>query len=210
VEGAGQRQGVRKGLVTDASAQPSRSILENRKASEHVRPGRDAVRFARRTVAWIHTAELEILAAAQRAARRQAVTAADATLSTRHASNIALVLTKFASRRAALVAIVDPGARAATAQQLAYDETAELARLALEHAAEKRQMRKAAQAPLLAVHQSARRSLRQRQRRQRVVVAVQLEALAPKAFSRSGCQSGGRHRMGAPLGWLPGPGIVRR
>ena len=150
---------------------------ETRKAADHIRPRRDAVRFARKTVASIHTAELEILAAAQRAARRQAVKAVDASLSDRHASTIALVLAKFAGRRAALSAISDAGARAAAAHQLAAEETSELARLALEHAAEKRQMRNAATAPLRTAHRATRRSMRQRQRRQRIVVAVQLQAL---------------------------------
>ena len=201
MERAGQGQGVRKGPVTDASAQPSRSILENRKASEHVRPARDASRFARRTVASIHSAELEILDAAQRAARRQAVKAADATLSAHHASNVAAVIAKFAGRRAALVQMTDPNARAAAAHQLATEETAELARLALEHAAEKRAHREAATAPLLTRHHAERRVLRQRLRRQRVVVAVQLQMLCPRpAKSNPSASNSSRSRLRLAIG----------
>ncbi len=180
VERAGQRQRIREGPVTGPLDRPSQQPLETRKAADHIRPARDAIRFARKTVASIHNAELEILAASQRAARQQAIKAVDAALSACHASTIALVIAKFAARRAALSAIPEPGARAAAAHQLASEETAELTRLALEHAADKRQMRKAAQAPLFDAHRSARRSLRQRQRRQRVVFATQLQALRPR------------------------------
>jgi transposase InsO family protein len=181
VERAGQRQRLGTGPVTDAAAQPSRSILENRKASEHVRPARDAIRFARRTVASIHTAEQDILAASQRAARRQAVKAADAILSARHASNIAAVITKFAGRRAALAQMIDPSARAAAALQLSAEETAELARLALEHAAEKRRLRHTTLATLATAHRPVRRNLRQRQRRQKIGITVQLQALLQRS-----------------------------
>ena len=203
VERAGQRQRLRTGPVTGPLDRPSQQPLETRKAAEHIRPRRDAIRFARKTIASIHTAELEILSAAQRAARRQAVKAVDASLSDRHASTIALVLAKFAGRRAALSAIVEPSARAAAASQLATDETAELVRLALEHAAEKRQMRKAATAPLLAGHRSTRRSLRQQQRRQRVAFAIKLHAIAPSTAGQNRPKNAGRHRMGKAWRWLP-------
>ena len=200
VERAGQRQRLRTGPVTGPLDRPSQQPLETRKAAEHIRPRRDAIRFARKTIASIHTAEQEILSAAQRAARRQAVKAVDASLSDRHASTIALVLAKFAGRRAALSIIVEPGARAAAAaSQLATEETAELARLALEHAAEKRQLRKAATAPLLAAHRSARRSMRQRQRRQRVLIAVQLQALRPRPAAYHPDKRRANHRRSKAL-----------
>ena len=174
-----QRQRVRTGPVTGPLDRPSQQPPETRKAADHIRPRRDAIRFARKTVASIHAAELEILSAAQEAARRQAVKAADAALSNRHASSIALVVAKFASRRAALAAIAEPNARAAAAQQLATEETAELARLALQHAAEKRALRQAITAPLVVRHRAERRALRQRLRRQRVVVAVLVRIARP-------------------------------
>ncbi len=82
----------------------------------------------------------------------------------RHASNVALVVAKFVGRRAALSFMPDAGARAAAGQQLAAEEANELVRLTLEHAAEKRQLRKSVAAPLFGVHQAARRALRQSQR----------------------------------------------
>ena len=106
-------------------------------------------------------------------------------MSARHASNIAAVIAKFAGRRAALVQITDPNARAAAAHQLATEETAELARLAIEHAAEKRRLRHATLATLAIAHRPARRTLRQRQRRQKIGIAVQLQALLPQSTVRS-------------------------
>jgi hypothetical protein len=200
VERAGQRQRFRKGPVTGPLDRPSQQPLETRKAADHIRPRRDAVRSARKTVASIHTAELEILSAAQKTAQRQAVAAADAVLSDRHASAIAQVIAKFAGRRAALATIVEPRARAAAAQQLAAEETSELARLALEHAAEKRAQRKAVTAPLLARHRAERRALRQRLRRQRAFVAVLVRAARLATVSRRAASppSGMRSPMGNP------------
>lgn len=127
----------------------------------------------------MHTAELQLLTALQRAVRRQAMAAIDAALQGRHAGAIALVIARFADRRAALGAITDAGERAAIALRIDAEETTELARLALEHAAEKRQLRKATLAPLTAAHRAARRALRQRLRRQRAGIAVQLSAWRP-------------------------------
>ena len=134
-------------------------------------------------------------------ARRQALKSADAALSDRHASTIALVVANFAGRRAALAAIVEPSARAAAAQQLANEETAELARLALQHAAEKRAQRQSITAPLAARHRVERRALRQRLRRQRVVVAVQLQTLRPRpAAARMSNGLGHRRSKALPAG----------
>jgi hypothetical protein len=205
VEGKRSRQRVRKGPVTGPLDRPSQQPLETRKAADHIRPARDAIRFARKTVASIHAAEMQMLAVTQRAARRQAVRAADAMLRHRHASNIAMVIARFSSRRAALSLIPDTGARAAASQQLAAEEANELARLALEHAAEKRQMRKSATAPLRGAHGAARRTLRRRQRHQRAVVAIQLQALAPRSRGRLLNRSDGRQH--ARNTWLRQPGL---
>jgi hypothetical protein len=155
VERAGSRQRVRKGPVTGPLDRPSQQPLETRKAADHIRPARNSIRAARKTVASIHAAELQMLVATQRATRRQALGAIDAMLRDRHASNIALVIARFSSRRAALSLIPDAGARAAAGQQLAAEEANVIARLALEHAAEKRQMRNAATIPLRRAHGTA-------------------------------------------------------
>ena len=186
MEGARPRQGLGTGPVTGTLDRPSQGALENRKAAEQRKTGSNPVRSARRTVASIHSAELQLLAAAQRAARRQVIGVVDAALRGRHASAVALVVGRFADRRAALSSISDAGARIAAGRQLAAEEANELARLALEHAAEKRQLRKAATTPLVAAHRAARRALRQSLRRQRVVVAVQLRPLRPR---RTGTRS---------------------
>jgi hypothetical protein len=189
---------------------PSQQPLETRKATDHIRPARDAIRFARKTVASIQAAELQLLAATQRAARRQAVGAVNAMLRNRHASNIALVIARFSSRRAALSLIPDAGARAAAGQQLAAEEANELARLALEHVAEKRQMRNAATIPLRGAHRTARRTLRRCQRHQRAVVAIQLQALVPRSGGRLSIRSDGRHHVRKTWHGQPGVGGKRQ
>jgi hypothetical protein len=205
VERAGSRQRVRKGPVTGPLDRPSQQPLETRKAADHIRPSRDAIRFARKTVASIHAAELQMLVATQRATRRQALGAVDAMLRDRHASNIALVIARFSSRRAALLLIPDTGARAAAGQQLAAEEANELARLTLEHAAEKRQMRKAATTPLRGANITARRTLRRRQRHQRAIIAIQLQALVPRSGGRFLDRSDDRHHVRRT--WHRQPGL---
>jgi hypothetical protein len=168
------------------------------------------MRFARKTVASIHVAELQILAASQRATRRQALGAVDAMLRDRHASNIALVIARFSSRRAALLLIPDMGARAAAGQQLAAEEANELTHLALEHAAEKRQMRQAAVIPLRRANVTARRTLRRRQRHQRAVVAIQLQALVPRLGGRPSNRADGHHHVRKTWQRQPGLGGKRQ
>ena len=99
---------------------------------------RDAVRSARRTVRSIHAAERDLQTAGLAAESRKALAAANAGLRSLHASRVAAVVARFTHRRAALMHIVDPGARAAASQQIAMEEANELARLAVEHAGEKR------------------------------------------------------------------------
>ena len=178
---------------------PSQQPLETRKAADHIRPAGNAIRAARKTVASIHAAELQLLAASQRAERSQAIRAIDAALSAHHASNIAAVIARFADRRTALAQLVDPNARAAAAQQLAAEETAELARLALEHAAEKRQLRKSTLGSMSTRHRATRRYIGQRLRRQRVGIAVQLQSLLPRPMiSKSGLRATARMRWRSP------------
>lgn len=117
---------------------------------------------------------MDLLVASQRAARRAAILAIDAALSSRHGSAIAIVIARFADRRATLVNISDTE-RAAALRQLAVDEAHELARLALEHASEKRAMRKAALRSMSVSDAAARRSLRTRSRRQRIVAGMQFQ-----------------------------------
>ncbi len=113
------------------------------------------------------------------AERRRTLAAVDAGLRSLHASRVAAVVSKYAHRRVALTHMVDAGARAAASQQIAMEEANELARLAVEHAGEKRQARKQVLSGLGGRHRSARRSLRRRQRLQRAGVAVQLRMLQP-------------------------------
>lgn len=146
---------------------------------------------------------MQLLSAAQRGERDRAVRAIDAGLADRHAGNVAAVIARFADRRAAMAMMTDPHSRAAAAQRLAAEEAYELARLALEHAAEKRRLRNSVLASMGVVQQSARRALRQRLRRQRVGIAVQLQALRPRSGG-----AGSRHRVsitrnstGFLIGW---------
>ena len=141
---------------------------------------RDVVRSARHTVRSIHAAERDLQTAGLAAERRQALAAADAGLRSLHASRVAAVVARFADRRAALMHIVDPGARAAASQQIAIEEANELARLAVEQAADKRQLRRHVLAGLSGRHRGMRRSLRRRQRHQRAGLAVPLLQLRPR------------------------------
>lgn len=128
--------------------------------------------FGRRAVVAVHDAEMALLVASQRAARRAAVQAIDAALSARHGSAIAAIVARYADRRSGISGLSD-AEKAAALRQLAADEAHELARLTLEHAAEKRAMRNVELNTMSAAQKTARRSLRSRNRRQRIVIAVQ-------------------------------------
>jgi hypothetical protein len=91
---------------------------------------------------------------------------------------VAAVVSRFADRRAALAQIADAGTRAAMNQQIAAEEAIELARLAVEHAAEKRQIRRHVLVTISAKHRELRRRLRQSHRHQRVGLAVQFRPLS--------------------------------
>lgn len=185
MEGARPRQGLGAGPVTGALERPSQGAPENRKATnrsviETARSERDALRSLRQTLVSIHAAERQLQAAGQLAERRQAVQAVDAALHSQQASRIAAVIARFAGRRAGVAELADPAARAAAMQQLGSEEANELARLALEHAAEKRQARRAVLASVSGTHRAARRSMQERQRHQRAGFAVQLRAWRPR------------------------------
>jgi hypothetical protein len=146
----------------------------------------------------IHAAERQVQVASQLAERRQAVQAVDAALRAQHASRFAAVVARFAGRRVALSEMVDPAARAAAMRQLGSEEANELARLALEHAAEKRQARRAVLASVSGTHRAVRRSLQQRQRHQRAGIAVQLRAWRPR---RNAGRRGASAKTRASISW---------
>ena len=189
--------------MTGALDRPSQGALENRKAVHRdnnptSRSVPQTVRLARRTVRSIHAAEVELLVADQSAERRRSIAAIDAMLRSQHASRIAAVTARFADRRAALGAMLDPALRAAAARRLEAEETAEITSLALAHGAERGRERRAVLASLAAVHKTARRALRRRQRHQRAGYAVVLGRLRPtalRAAKRSVIESG-RLRLG--------------
>lgn len=157
--------------MTGASDRPSQSTLETRTASE-MRDSRSDMRArSRRALVGVHDAELQLLLASQRAARRAALASIDAGLSARHAGAIAAVVARFADRRAGVVA-TDQAERAAALRQIAAEESHELARLALEHAAEKRALRSSALLSMVTAHRAERRILRRRNRRQRIMAAI--------------------------------------
>ena len=163
--------------MTGPLDRPSQGALENRKASDLVRPAKDGVRTVRRTVSSMHAAERQLLFAGQQTERKQVIAAINAGLRSQHGARVAAVVSRFADRRAAVAQMIDSGARAAASQQLATEEANELARLALEHASEKRHLKQAALAQLKSVHKAARQSLMQGQRRQRAGLSVQLRSL---------------------------------
>ncbi|WP_287389528.1 hypothetical protein [Ralstonia sp.] len=157
----------------------------------------------RQTLVSIHAAERQLQLATQLAERRQAVQAVDAGLQAQHASRIAAVIARFAGRRAGVAELPDPAARAAAMRQLASEEANELARLALEHAAEKRQARRAVLASLGGPHRAARRSMQEHQRHQRAGIAVQLRAWPP--MRKAGRQSAFA-QWRASISWRQNPG----
>ena len=162
----------------------------------------------RQTLVSIHAAERQLQSAIQSAERQQAVQAVGAGLQAQHASRIAAVIARFAGRRVALSEMADPAVRAAAMRQLGSEEANELARLAMEHAAEKRQARRAVLASIGGTHRGARRSLQERQRHQRAGIAVQLRGWRPRRnFDRRGGLSKGR----ASISWrrMPSAGGSR-
>ena len=185
MEGARPRQRLGTGPVTGPLERPSQGAPENRKAShrqdvEYRKPQRVVLRSARRAHSSILAAEMQLLVAAQRDERHRALAAIDAGLRSQHASQTAAVIARYAGRRAALAQIAEPTTRAAAAHRLAAEETAELASLALEHAAEKRRTKNSVLSSLIPSHRAARRALRQHQRRQRMATAVRLQGLQPQ------------------------------
>ncbi len=146
----------------------------------------------------LHDAEVEVLMAAQRAARRQAVRAIDAALSARHGAAIALVVARFAARRPA-AGSMDRAGRDGVLRQIAAEEAQELARLALEHAAERRALRSVAVLGLIGAQRVERRTLRRRNRWQRMVSAVLLQP-APARFSSAKNRAGPRAALGRIAG----------
>ena len=180
--------------MTGVAHWPERGSPETRTAPQSFREtnkhSRDPVRLARRTIASIHAAERELQGDSLAAERRQALVAVDAGLRSLHTSRVAAVVSRFADRRAALVHMTDAGARAAANQQVALEEANELARLAVEHVAEKRRMRSSVLGSIQRKQKLARRNLRRRQRHQRAGLAVLLRALqrptvaCPAAWAR--------------------------
>ncbi len=157
-------------------------MVERSTSSRHQQAfprSRDPARLARRTVASIHAAERELQSESFAPERRQALAALDAGLRSLHASKVAAVVSRFADRRVALSHMTDVGARAAESQQIAQEEANEMARLSVEHAAEKRRMRSSVLGGLRRKHWLSRRNLRRRQRHQRMAFAVQLQAIGP-------------------------------
>lgn len=136
---------------------------------------------ARRALSSVLAAEMQMLIAAQRAERQRALGALDEALRSKHAVQTSAVVARFGHQRSVL-SLTDPAARAAELHRLASEETAELARLALEHGTEKRRIRALILGDLTPVHRAARQSLRQSQRHQRLGFAILTH---PRGFDRS-------------------------
>jgi len=92
---------------------------------------------------------------------------------------VAAVVSRFADRRAAVAQVIDASTRAAMNQQIAIEEANELARLAAEHAAEKRQIKRHVLINIKSKHRELRRRRRQSHRHQRIAVGIQLHRIVP-------------------------------
>ena len=179
--GSGPRQGLGTGPVTGPLERPSQRAPENRKADPERRYRQRRQVGASAALLAISAAEMTLLVASQRAARKNALDYIDAALGARHSASIAAVVSRFASQRTTLDTL-DTGARAAAMRRMASDEANELANLALVHAAEKRALKHNAALAVLPAQQAARRALRQSARRHRIVMAI---AVSTRAMSLS-------------------------
>lgn len=163
--------------MTGASERPSRSSLETRKASgsklrETHRDQRDLRSGIGKAEQALVAAEMALLVATQRVARRRALAAIDAAFAARHGDRRAAIQARYAGLRAALEPGQDAAARTAVLMRLVADEAAELAVLALEMAAERARAKRMVSVALLMQSRSARRQLRRCRRHRAVVRAV--------------------------------------
>lgn len=122
---------------------------------------------------------MQILIAAQRDERRLAMSALHAALAGQHAAQAAAVVSRFADRRTAAANLTDPAERQAQLGRIAYEESSELLRLVLEHAAEKRCLERELSSSLAGRHRVDRRELGIRHRRQRLGFALTLRHRQP-------------------------------
>ena len=166
--------------MTGPLERPSQETSETRKARRrsHLRStvvrGRVALRDLSR-------ADMDLLVAGQRAERTRLLRALSSRLRLEHLSRNAGVVALFASRRAALTMIADPALRAAAMSRLAAEETEQLTRFALAHAAEVRAARRSILLTLSPLHREQRRGLRLRSRRQRLSFALLTHRGTPRA-----------------------------
>ena len=174
------------GPVTGPLERPSQGTSETRKADTEIRvqrrPSRDVIKGARRAVASLSLAEMQVLVAAQREERQRTLSAVEGGLRSQHASQTAAIVGRFADRRSAVFAMIDDGARGAALARLAAEETAELAHLAVEQSGERRRLRRTTLAALTATHKATRRSLRTRHRHQQVTMAVHTRRATTQPF----------------------------
>ncbi len=167
--------------MTGHLERPSQGTQENRKANQDRGYRQHRRLSAGASMRGLHRAEMDLLIAAQRAARHAALQTIDAALNARHASATAAVVARFAGQRAALTDL-DAGARAAALHRLSAEEAQELAQLALAHAAERRALKRAAVQAMVPTQKAARQGLRRASRRQRAVLAI---ALRPRIHKRA-------------------------
>ena len=156
---------------------PSQQSPENRKADK------DALRSLRATLRSLHLAEQAVQRAAQAAERRGASAADRIAGKALRASENASLSAKYSDRRRQLAAIADETAQAAAEQQLAIEESAERAQLALRRLGQAAIARRAASQRIGLAQSGERRHLLARQRHQRVVLAVVLARLRPKPLA---------------------------
>lgn len=162
--------------MTGPLERPSQGAPENRKA-EHRSPHREQRGVSSSAaLRLVHRAEMDLLIAAQRAARQSAFRAIDAALGAHNSSAAAAVVHRFAEQRAALAGL-DANARAAALRRISAEEATELARLAITHAAEKRALKGATMQAMGPAQKNARNALRRSSRRQRIVFAVSIRPI---------------------------------
>jgi hypothetical protein len=181
--------------VTGALERPSQGAPENRKAAEDRRPGLDLVRGTRRALTSLAAADMQVLVAAQRDARNRALSALTAALGAAHGSQRASVVALYAARRAAAASISDPVARKAAILSLVQEEAAELARLAVAHAQERRRLTQETLAALGLAHRAARLSHRRASRRTKIVMVIRMTSKVRAELPPSARLRHKRHRV---------------
>ena len=188
--------------MTGTLERPSQGAPENRKAADHRRQDTDLKKGARRALAALADADMQLLVAGQQQVRRQALSSIDAALGASHASQRAAVVARYGNRRSALGSIADAGTRNAALLQLIAEEAAELARLALALADDKQRLKRETVAAMVIVQRGVRQAVWRKNRHGRLAMAISQQpprrSIVAETVERQAVPARFRHRRRLP------------